>query len=108
MNRRTLTTMALVFSAIVFATALPQAGLAQGDPLLGMWQLNLAKSKYSPGPSPKGTIYVRGEWQNRKATAVGIDTAGNPTVILLPEYIPDGNPPSHGRSRLRRIRLDAS
>jgi hypothetical protein len=93
MNRRALTTIALALLAVLFATALPRIGFAQSDPLLGMWQLNLAKSKYSPGPSPKsGTIYVRGEGQNRKATAVGIDAAGNPTAILLPEYIPDGKP----------------
>ena len=55
MNRRTLTTMALVFSAILFATALPQIGFAQSDPLVGIWQLNLAKSKYSPGPPPKSS-----------------------------------------------------
>jgi hypothetical protein len=26
----------------------PQIGVAQTDPLLGLWQLNLAKSKFSP------------------------------------------------------------
>ena len=84
MNRRALTTIALALLAVLFATALPRIGFAQSDPLLGMWQLNLAKSKYSPGPSPKsGTIYVRGEGQNRKATAVGIDAAGNPTAMAI-------------------------
>jgi hypothetical protein len=48
MNRRTLTTMVLLGLAV--ATAFPQIACAQTDPFLGTWQLNLAKSKYSPGP----------------------------------------------------------
>src|SRR3989442_70870 len=51
MNRRTFTTTALLGLAV--ATALPQAGLAQSNPLIGTWKLNLAKSKYSPGPPPR-------------------------------------------------------
>ena len=91
MKRRTILTLTVI--TLLGLAALPQTGFAQSAPATGLWQLNLAKSKYSPGPSPKsGTIYVRGEGQNRKATAVGIDAAGNPTVILLPEYIPDGKP----------------
>ena len=27
--------------------------MAQQDPLIGIWKLNLAKSKFSPGPAPK-------------------------------------------------------
>ena len=53
MNRRTFTIMAMLFSAVVFASALPQSGFAQGTPLIGTWKLNLEKSKYSPGPAPK-------------------------------------------------------
>ena len=30
-----------------------QSASAQGDPLLGTWVLNVAKSKYTPGPPPK-------------------------------------------------------
>jgi hypothetical protein len=60
--------------------ALPQVGLSQSDPLLGTWQLNLAKSKYSPGPPPKSnTVTFQGEGQNHKLTVVGINAEGNPT-----------------------------
>ena len=31
---------------------------AQTDPFVGTWTLNLAKSKYSPGPAPKSTTTV--------------------------------------------------
>jgi hypothetical protein len=35
---------------------------AQSDPFLGTWQLDLAKSKFSPGPPPSGqTLSVQGE-----------------------------------------------
>jgi|HubBroStandDraft_6_1064221.scaffolds.fasta_scaffold302481_2 hypothetical protein len=93
MNRRTtcmLTRMTVLGLAI---TALPQASLAQSDPLAGLWQLNLTKSKYSPGPAPKSlTLYVQGEGQNRKATGVGIDAAGNAISIVFMEAIEDGKP----------------
>lgn len=43
--------------------ALSSASGQSQDPLVGTWQLNVAKSKYSPGPPPKGnttTITVSG------------------------------------------------
>jgi hypothetical protein len=71
----------------------PQVGFAQTDPLLGLWQLNLAKSKFSPAPPYKSmTAYFQGEGQNRKAAVVGIDTAGNPQTIVFLELIEDGKP----------------
>ena len=40
---------------------------AQTDPMLGTWKLNLAKSKYSPGPAPKSqTLVISGTDQARK------------------------------------------
>jgi hypothetical protein len=39
--------------------AYPGPVLAQGgDPLLGTWKLNAAKSKYDPGPAPKSITVV--------------------------------------------------
>jgi hypothetical protein len=82
MNRRTFTAMALLGFGV--ATALPQAGFAQSDPFLGTWQLNLAKSKWSPGPLPKSqTASVQAEGQNHSVTVTGIDAAGKPTSAVF-------------------------
>jgi hypothetical protein len=80
MNRRTtllLTGMTLLSLAV---GAFPQAGFAQTDPFPGTWQLNLAKSKYSPGPPPKSsTVTVQAVGQNHTLTGVSIDAEGKQT-----------------------------
>jgi hypothetical protein len=72
MTRRStlnLTTIALLGLAALFATALPQIGFAQSDPLIGTWKLNLAKSTYSPGPPPKSqTATFQAEGQGLRET----------------------------------------
>ena len=92
MNRRImLTSIALLGLAVA---TLPERGLAQSDPLTGLWQLNVAKSKYSPGAGPKSqTLNIQGEGQNRKLTAVGINAAGNAAqVVVFSELVEDGKP----------------
>ena len=80
MNRRTtliLTSMALVCLA---TTALPQAGLAQSHPLIGTWKVNLAKSKYSPGPPPRSNTAIwEAVGEGFRTRTEGIDAQGNPT-----------------------------
>jgi hypothetical protein len=99
MTRRstlTLTTMALLGLAV--AAALPQIGFAQSDPFVGTWQLNLAKSKFSPGPPPKSnTVNVQAEGQGLKNTITGIGADGNPTSAVATTVFdgmphPSGNP----------------
>jgi hypothetical protein len=46
---RVMIVLAGVLAVAVLATAQPK------DPFVGTWVLNLAKSKYSPGPPPKST-----------------------------------------------------
>jgi hypothetical protein len=51
------------------------------DPLVGTWELNVAKSKFGPGRAPKNetrTYVVSG--QDIKATTKGADSAGKPTA----------------------------
>src|SRR5262249_35477092 len=51
------------------------------DPLIGTWVLNVAKSKYSPGPAPKSetrTYVVAGS--DIKASSKGTDGEGKPTA----------------------------
>jgi hypothetical protein len=94
MNRRSilsLTTMALFSLAVVFA-ALPQAGLAQSNPWLGMWKLNLAKSTYAPGQAPRSSTYnFQGAGANLTNTIEGVDAAGNSTKQVA-MHIYDGQP----------------
>ena len=45
------------------------AAFAQSDPQVGVWKLNLAKSKYSPGPAPKsGTTTIEAAGAGAKVT----------------------------------------
>ena len=58
-----------------------QSALAQGDPLLGSWVLNVAKSKYTPGPPPKEqTTTFEAAGQGLKVTTKGTNSAGQPTM----------------------------
>ena len=62
--------------------ALQSAGLqATNDPLLGTWKLNLAKSKYDPGPAPTtATInkYVLWGTDGVTVSTDGTDGQGRP------------------------------
>jgi hypothetical protein len=55
-------------------------GLAQSkDPAYGVWKLNLAKSKYSPGPAPKEmTVTIEAAGPGRKVTVKGVAGDGTP------------------------------
>jgi hypothetical protein len=67
----------------VLALILPVVCLAgQGpDPVVGTWELNLTKSKFSPGPGPRSETrtYVA-VGKDIKATAKGVDAKGKPLL----------------------------
>ena len=90
MNRGTTLTLTAIL-AVVLATALPQIGFAQSSSSAGTWKLNLAKSKYSPGPPPRSsTLTFKIEGQTLTATTEGIDAQGNPTKVVHGPYVYDG------------------
>jgi len=72
-----------VIGLVLIAAALPGAVAAQGsESLAGTWKLNLAKSKYSPGPPPRSnTVIYEAVGQDLRARAEGIDPQGNPTKV---------------------------
>jgi hypothetical protein len=71
-----------------------QAGFAQSDPFLGTWQLNLSKSKFSPGPPQRSaTANIQADGQNLKATFTGTGANGNPFNVVI-AYVFDGMPHS--------------
>ena len=68
----------LVASLVVLSR---QGAVAQADPHVGTWVLNVAKSKYSPGPAPKEqTSVFSAVGQGFKAATKGISADGKPTA----------------------------
>ena len=73
-----------ILAAFVLAATFPQSGFAQSSPDIGTWKLNLAKSKYSPGPPPKsGTLTYDVLGQRLRLAVDGIDAEGKPTTGLI-------------------------
>jgi hypothetical protein len=69
----------------VFLAGARMAGQA-ADPFVGTWKLNVAKSKYTPGPAPKSqTVKIEpaGEGRNR-VTNDGVTATGQTTHV---EYV---------------------
>jgi len=89
MNRRN-AIIAMTFLGL--AISAPQTAFAQSDPFVGTWQLNLAKSKYSPGPAPKSqTVNIQVDGQGERATITGVGAEGNPINYTLTSVF-DGMP----------------
>jgi hypothetical protein len=88
MYRRT----ALILAGMtLLGLAVPQSAFAQSEPFAGLWQVNLAKSKYSGQPPKSRTAYLQPDGQNIKMTLVTIRADGTPASIVRP-WIFDGMP----------------
>src|ERR1700693_5352414 len=71
-------------AAVVLLTALSQTGLAQSDPLIGTWKLNLTKSKYDAGPQARSsTMHYEPAGQGFRDTVTGVDAQGRPTTSVF-------------------------
>ena len=78
--------------ALIFALVLASGQLwAQQEPLMGTWKLNLAKSKYSPGPPPRSrTLKYEPSGTNKvKLTNDGV-LANGETTHAEDAYVFDG------------------
>jgi len=77
---------AVVFGIVVTLGVVLGAGLGSvaaqaSNPRLGTWKLNVAKSKYSPGPAPQSlTMKIEAAGEGEKATTEGVNAAGTATM----------------------------
>src|SRR5262245_19862383 len=92
----------------LFATS-SLSSFAQTDPIIGTWKLNLAKSKFSPGPPPKSqTLTYEAVGQGYKVTNKGTDAEGKPIDSQFTanfdgkDYPVSGNP-DYDMTTLKRI-----
>ena len=83
MRRVTLLAITVAVSALVLGSIAEAA-----DNQAGTWKLNVAKSKYSPGPPPKeGTLTVEAIPNGLKITIHGTDAEGKPVHMeFAPKY----------------------
>src|ERR1700730_15527257 len=98
--------------AILFFT-LTAAGMvsAQSDPFTGTWKLDVAKSKYDPGPALKSQTRT---WDaSGKVTVEGINAAGKPVTYGYPimndakDYPTMGSVPN-GADMISSKKIDAN
>lgn len=68
-------------AAAIAVTAIPATAAAQADPHSGTWVLNVAKSKYTPGPPPKeqSSVYTV-DSKSVKVATKGTSADGKPTT----------------------------
>jgi hypothetical protein len=95
---------------LLLTLSLSAAMLMAADPSLGTWKMNPAKSKFNPGPAPKGltTTYSQdGDWIVIKST--GVDPTGQP-IIRENRYKRDGKEypfeGANGRGKITVKRID--
>jgi len=69
-----------IFIAVCCVMILSTAVAVAGDNWLGTWKLDVAKSKYSPGPGPKGlTLKFEATKDGIKLTSDGVTADGKST-----------------------------
>ena len=69
-------TVLRMLAVSVLAVVAGAAVQGQSNPLVGTWKLNVAKSKYDPGPAPKSltrTVAAQGDGVNYTFEGVGAD-----------------------------------
>jgi hypothetical protein len=72
---------ALMFALVLISVLAFTAVVIAADHNVGTWKLNVAKSKYSPGPAPKSQTLTIEAWggDGLKYVADGIGADGKPT-----------------------------
>src|SRR5258706_14398659 len=67
--------------AVVLGTNVTDVSAQASDPRVGTWKLNVAKSKYSPGPPPQSqTLKVEASGKGEKVTSEVVNADGTNTT----------------------------
>ena len=78
---RTLTLGVVLALGAVLGADIANLSAQASDPRIGTWKLNVAKSKYSPGPAPQAlTVKVEPSGQGEKVTTEFVNADGTRTT----------------------------
>jgi hypothetical protein len=81
--QRLLSPVSVVVAVVLVGLAAVSSSAQTPDPLVGSWKLNLAKSKYDPGPAPR-------------STTLKVDAAGKGFTVAVDAVGADGKPVKWG------------
>lgn len=70
----------VVALGVVFGVSLMSVSAQESNPRLGMWKLNVEKSKYTSGQPPQSSMMkIEAAGQGEKVTTEGVNATGAPT-----------------------------
>lgn len=96
----------LVVSLVALSAPAP---VAQSDPFVGTWVLNVAKSKYTPGQPPRSqTVVYEAAGRGYKVTSKIVGADGTPATITFTvteegKDVPVTGSPDYETTSLKRI-----
>ena len=98
--------LAVVVGGALSLDAAQSAFVAQQDQLIGTWELNVAKSKYNPGPAPKRqTRIYEALPEGMKVTIKTVNADGQSTVVEHPANFDGKDYPITGSTQADVIAL---
>jgi len=75
-------TLAIVVLVVLVAADVAQLSAQGKDPRIGTWKLNVAKSKYDPGPAPQSqTLKVDAVGKGEKVTSETVTADGKKVTV---------------------------
>jgi len=79
--KRALALAVVVVLGVVLGSGIERLSAQATDPRIGTWQLNVAKSKFSPGPPPQSqTLKIEASGRGEKVTSEAVNADGTPTT----------------------------
>jgi hypothetical protein len=75
-------TLALVVLVVIVAANVAQLSAQDKDPRVGTWKLNVAKSKFDPGPAPQSqTLKIEPAGKGEKVTSESVTADGKKVTV---------------------------
>jgi len=92
-----------LLASLVVATSVT---VAQTDPRIGSWKLNLEKSKYDPGPAPKSDVRnYEATADGTKATVEATPASGSPGKVTYTAKLDGKDYPTSGSTAFDTIAI---
>jgi hypothetical protein len=89
--RAVTSSLTLGVAMVAGIAVLSAQGMKDANPRVGSWTLDVAKSKYSPGPAPKSqTLKIEAVGEGERVTSESTTATGKTVVVYTANY--DGKP----------------